>query len=667
MLSSKQASFSETNSALTEAVGISDNLEFIKRLSLRLELKPKQKRQIALDLQAIQHRQADTNLYLGVIGEFSSGKTSLINALMREDLLKTDVLQATTAAATWMRYGDELDIIIDFVGGEKRSYREDGIALWQRFANWIKTPSGKTENERIRTFIHKITAKEEIAAQISKVTILHPADAFQKGLIIIDTPGANAENQRHVEVAGATLRKHCNAAIVTIPADIPLSQTLVKFLRDHASEILHRCVFVVTKMDTIRCLKERERLIEVIKARIKKELCISQVQLFAVAPRIVVEDAMKIEHIISLDQVEQFIDGFSEFERLVWGRMDATRTIVILERLARLLKSPMEWLQLELKKYEKIYAERHAALLKARIPDLGNFITKQKRYHRNELKTKLRNIPTEASRLIRDKRDFVMTTIQDEIFETIEATELKTYVNEDIQVFVEKQNKKLQIGFVKLDRKIRKQTEVQLNKFEVEFKKIYRMLKSLDGKLSINEGLVTIREEVRGLMTESDSFIRVTNLLDESETAENWAIGGGAGAGAVLGTFLFPGVGTIIGAALGSFIGGLFGPDIDELQEKSWHEVKDVITHSYDQAKISIMDSVRVAMNGANDRLTNTLDVYFDEYESLVKKMIERDREEQKDLEKRRSEVEQSINEAHTRLQRIKKISQKLETVQFDM
>jgi gas vesicle protein len=220
---------------------------------------------------------------------------------------------------------------------------------------------------------------------------------------------------------------------------------------------------------------------------------------------------------------------------------------------------------------------------------------------------------------------------------------------------------------VKLDRKIRKQTEVQLNKFEVEFKKIYRMLKSLDGKLSINEGLVTIREEVRGLMTESDSFIRVTNLLDESETAENWAIGGGAGAGAVLGTFLFPGVGTIIGAALGSFIGGLFGPDIDELQEKSWHEVKDVITHSYDQAKISIMDSVRVAMNGANDRLTNTLDVYFDEYESLVKKMIERDREEQKDLEKRRSEVEQSINEAHTRLQRIKKISQKLETVQFDM
>ncbi len=664
--SDRLASTTEINSALIDAAGVSDDLEFVQRLLTRQEWTSEQKDQIESAVQAIQLRRVDTNLHLGVIGEFCSGKSTLINALMRDDLLKTDVLPATTAAATWLRHGTKLDVEINFVDDERRTYSENGIALWHRFSNWFIRPSHGTEKERLRKFIHKITTDEDVATQLSNVTILHPAVAFQRGLVIIDIPGTNAENHRHMEVAETTLRQYCDAAIVVIPADIPVSQTLVKFLNNHGREILHRCLFVVTKMDTIRSPLERKMLMDTIRARLLSELDISQVQLFEAAPRVVVDDVINEEQTLSLEQVTAYIAAFSEFERKAWSMMEASRTTVLLERLVLLLTRLMEWLQPELEGYEKRYAERHAALLKAQIPSLGGFIKKHKISNMKAFKMEVRSVPAEAFRLIKQTRDFVKVTIQDAIYSTTDTSELKNLVNEQFPAIIEEQNRELQAGLVNLEHRILNSAEVQLNKFEVDFKLIYQTLQTLGGKLPLSESHISVGADVIETTTARDGFKRANNLLNESKVAENWVIGGGAGAGAFLGTLFFPGVGTVVGAAIGAFIGVFFGPDLDELKGQSWSELQKTISVFYDQAKSTAKDSLKVTTIETGENLMIAIDAYFNQYGSLVKTMIERDHEEQRDLQKRRTEIERDINEVRTRLEGISKVREKMRTVQFD-
>ena len=47
----------------------------------------------------LSNRVADAKFYLAVVGEFSSGKSTFINALLRKRLLK-EAVKPTTAAAT---------------------------------------------------------------------------------------------------------------------------------------------------------------------------------------------------------------------------------------------------------------------------------------------------------------------------------------------------------------------------------------------------------------------------------------------------------------------------------------------------------------------------------------------------------------------------------------
>lgn len=73
-------------------------------------------------IQYIRLRREDPNLYLAVVGEFSTGKSTFINALLREELLKTSV-DVTTTTPTRLCYGPNLDLEVRFQqSGQTLSY-----------------------------------------------------------------------------------------------------------------------------------------------------------------------------------------------------------------------------------------------------------------------------------------------------------------------------------------------------------------------------------------------------------------------------------------------------------------------------------------------------------------------------------------------------------------
>ena len=274
--------------AIQDAAGVDDHLEFSLKVFKKYKWKKAISDEVSMLLNEVQCRRNDPRLFLGVVGEFSSGKSTLINALLHDNLLRMDVLPATTSAATITSYGESLDADVLFCDGKRESFSRDRGTLRTRIAKRLRLKSARAEN-RIVDFIHRYSADEQHARKVAVLNILYPSPALLDGLVIVDTPGTNVDNPRHAEVVAQALRFICDAAIVVIPADIPCSQTLVTFLKARLSDVLHRCVFVLTKIDTVRRTSEREGLITTVQAIIKRETVCQNPLVLSAAPLVVVE------------------------------------------------------------------------------------------------------------------------------------------------------------------------------------------------------------------------------------------------------------------------------------------------------------------------------------------------------------------------------------------
>src|SRR4051812_31882824 len=93
---------------LMNSVNIPGHTNYMRDLLYRYEWPQDKKEALFTELDAIESKQKDKNLYMAVVGEFSTGKSTLINGFLRREILKMDVLQATTAASTKIIYGEEL-------------------------------------------------------------------------------------------------------------------------------------------------------------------------------------------------------------------------------------------------------------------------------------------------------------------------------------------------------------------------------------------------------------------------------------------------------------------------------------------------------------------------------------------------------------------------------
>ncbi|MEH6949153.1 dynamin family protein [Bacillus sp. JJ634] len=113
-----------------------------------------------------------------IMGQFSSGKSSLINTLLRQNILPTGAVP-TTAVATYMRYSEEDYIEIVYQNGE-------------------------VERTSL-IFLHKTTSErheqgKQLRSNIERIN-LYLCNDFLRDLVLIDTPGLNSPNAAHNEQA----------------------------------------------------------------------------------------------------------------------------------------------------------------------------------------------------------------------------------------------------------------------------------------------------------------------------------------------------------------------------------------------------------------------------------------------------------------------------------
>jgi ribosome biogenesis GTPase A len=124
------------------------------RILAHLEVLPPSERRLAAETAA---KLAEALVYVAVIGEFKRGKSTLINALLGEDVLPTGITPVT-AAPTLVRFGPAARAVI---------YRRDGSAA--------PVP----------------------LAQLPVVE--HIAPLLASGLVLADTPGTGSVHRHNTE------------------------------------------------------------------------------------------------------------------------------------------------------------------------------------------------------------------------------------------------------------------------------------------------------------------------------------------------------------------------------------------------------------------------------------------------------------------------------------
>ena len=294
-------------------------LVLAEKLIVRSDISQSVKVDLQQSIERIKQRYSDPNLHLAVVGEFSSGKSTFINALLRDDLLKTSAL-VTTATATHLSYGNDLTVEVRLQGAKTGVLRTQPKSK-KITVPWL--PGIKDLNNR--QFIHALTSQNEIAHCVTSLTITHPSSFLANQITIIDTPGTNA-NSQHELITKQVLKSEADAAIIIIPANIPLSQTLINFLSSSLHPFLHRCLFVVTRMDQIR-EREQTRLLNNLQSRLVEQLGIEPPLLYACSAQISL-DLLTGEEPVR-DDLKVWGERFSNLEKAVRRPLATSSHLVI--------------------------------------------------------------------------------------------------------------------------------------------------------------------------------------------------------------------------------------------------------------------------------------------------------------------------------------------------
>ena len=626
---------------LIAAGDLQGHIEFIREFANAHSWSKATRKRIRDDLKRLEQRWADPNLYMGVVGEFSSGKSTFINALLRDDLLKTDVLQATTAAVTQLRYGPALDVAVTRKDGSSRQ-----LAKKQAFWSWLKDvydgSSIRKREDRIRDFIHKATAVESIAETLEDVTVFHPSPLVAKQVVIVDTPGANAENQRHVVVAQCALTERCDAAIILVPADQPLSSSLVKFIQESLADVLHRCAFVVTKLDTIRRVKDREVLLRNIRARIGQTLGMEKPRVMGIAARVVVDQITGEDDGLSATKRDRFVEQFGEFETQMYTELERQRKLIQAERLSTLAANLMAWLPEELEKQEQAHEKRHTALAENRIPDLGSFIEESVDRHQRHLRLAA---STHRGELLRDCdriRSETLQRIERRVNSIPEESRFGGFVDRQVKPALTDALAATERALDDASDGICEVADAEIESFQVEFEKVYRSL----SRVALQSEFVIHVHQIGldvGVGSEAAAVSSVQESVESANTTTAYSAGGFALAGASLGSFAFPIVGTALGAAVGAGIGGLlgafFGPSIEELQADYWKKLKPDVTSALNKLRSEAHTAFESSLIEAEGAVETVMAEYFQQYEKLVGEMVAADEEESGVLEQMRDQI----------------------------
>lgn len=318
--------FSTLKKIINEALGDEEKDKFTKELD-RLSKKCQSK-----------------DIYVAVVGEFNSGKSTFINALLRKRILK-EAGRPTTAVATHITrskphhllqyiFGTQSYVSVRFDDNQSFMFHERN---YSQCSTYLQETYRSIQPHSLYDIIQIITTEQEIAKHVVHLHLELKARSLPKNMVIIDTPGFNPGEtsfENHLQITKDIVTQVADIAFILTPSTQAISATLFNFLKINIHRYIHRCVFLVTKIDLIP-KDEREYVYEYVRNQIRK-LGVQFPQVYGISARTMlpvkkIPDSMK-------DTWPLYQKDFCQIEQECWDNLAKYKEITLREHVYHLLK-----------------------------------------------------------------------------------------------------------------------------------------------------------------------------------------------------------------------------------------------------------------------------------------------------------------------------------------
>ena len=187
---------------------------------------------------------ASEHFEVAIVGEFKRGKSTLINALLGQEVLPADVLPAT-ATLNRVTYSETPYVMVEYKNGT----------------------SERVDINRLQDYVTKLSYESEKTAETVKQATVYYDTAFCRNNVdIIDTPGLNDDEQ--MTNVTLSILPEIDAAVFVISANSPFSQFEKEFLEKRMlTSDLGRIIFAVNCFGTFS-KEDEDRIVETVEKRI---------------------------------------------------------------------------------------------------------------------------------------------------------------------------------------------------------------------------------------------------------------------------------------------------------------------------------------------------------------------------------------------------------------
>jgi GTPase SAR1 family protein len=186
---------------------------------------------------AIASRNLEKGVFrLIVLGDMKRGKSTLLNALIGENLLPSDV-NPCTALLTILKYGAERRVTVHFNDG-KPAEQIDFASFKTRYT--INPEEAKSLEQ----------SQEQAFPTVSHAVVEYPLPLLAKGIEIVDSPGLNDTEARNELSLGYL--NNCHAVLFMLRASQPCTLAERRYLENYVKDRGLSIFFLVNAWDQIK-------------------------------------------------------------------------------------------------------------------------------------------------------------------------------------------------------------------------------------------------------------------------------------------------------------------------------------------------------------------------------------------------------------------------------
>lgn len=423
--------------------------------------------------------------------------------------------------------------------------------------------------EQFQREVTELTDTEKRGPEVLELHIESPSTLIPDDVVIVDTPGVNTDNTVNQQRAWNVVKNEADGCLLVTDLQQVVSDTTREFLEE-IQPIIPHVLLVMTKVDRAY---ENAELSTDPWADVQEAKDVG-IQRFATQvnrdPSEVFSIAVAAETVLTeKTRYPELKERFRTEVEKIFKLLESERSVVLSARALTTLDKSIENIHHTSKTAEEKYRRTISKLEQQRLPNPDAFHAEQMNRIRQDLGAHSQDI---AEFSIESARADWSNLIQSSV-RSVESQTSKAGVTafcEDLEIAVPSWLQNIMNGLEAIaQRSLEDKVKDIQQPLLTELRARYHIVDALIGRRATN----TYGGHTSSTIQSSNSIASLTfsKLVSDYE-GEQFLIGtGGAITGAVIGSFILPGIGTVLGGLLGASAGFLVPLSI--LQDKVIHQL----------------------------------------------------------------------------------------------